>query len=352
MSPEFWSGKTVFLTGHTGFKGAWLSILLDRLGARVHGYALAPETEPSLFALAGVDQMLISTIADVTDFCSLKAAIDAASPDIIIHMAAQAFVRRSYDDPLHTIATNVMGTANVLEAARGLPSLKVLLNVTTDKCYENNEWVWGYRETEPLGGKDVYSSSKACSELITQAYRSSFFHNSDVAIGTARAGNVIGGGDWSRDRLVPDVLRALETGATLVVRNPNATRPWQHVLEPLSGYLRLIEKMWQEPGLAGAYNFGPASSDDRQVAWVIDKLFSHWGGDRSWDLDTGYNPPEAHHLRLDSSKAAAMLEWTPRTNTDEALRLVAEWHRAYLDKQDMRAFTVQQIEAYQQAAAA
>lgn len=352
MSPEFWRGKTVFLTGHTGFKGAWLSILLHRLGATVHGYALAPETEPSLFTLAGVDQMLISTIADVEDFRSLKAAIDAASPDIIIHMAAQAFVRRSYDDPLHTIATNVMGTANVMEAARGLPSLKVLLNVTTDKCYENNEWVWGYRETEPLGGKDVYSSSKACSELITQAYRSSFFDSSDVAVGTARAGNVIGGGDWSRDRLVPDVLRALETGETLVVRNPNATRPWQHVLEPLSGYLRLIEKMWQEPGLAGAYNFGPASSDDRQVAWVIDKLFSHWGGDRSWDLDTGYNPPEAHHLRLDSSKAAAMLGWTPRTNTDQALRLVAEWHRAYLDEQDMGAFTVQQIEAYQQAAAA
>lgn len=352
MSPEFWSGKTVFLTGHTGFKGAWLSILLHRLGARVHGYALAPETRPSLYALADIDRLVTSTIANITDLSSLKAAIDAAKPDIVIHMAAQALVRRSYDDPLETIFTNVMGTANILEAARGAPSLKVLLNVTTDKCYENNEWVWGYRETEPLGGKDVYSSSKACSELITQSFRSSFFAGSGVAIGTARAGNVIGGGDWSRDRLVPDVLRALERGETLVVRNPKATRPWQHVLEPLSGYLRLVEKMWEEPKIAGAYNFGPSSSDDRQVEWVIDKLFGQWGGDRRWNLDMGHNPPEAHYLRLDSSKASAELGWMPRTSTDQALRMVADWHRAYLDKQDMHAFTVQQIEAFQQAAAA
>lgn len=346
MTPSFWQGKKVFLTGHTGFKGAWMSILLRQLGATIHGYSLAPETDPSLYVAAGIDGILDSTIADIRDLDTLKAAIRQAAPDIVIHMAAQPLVRRSYADPLETITTNVIGTANILEAARDLPSLKVLLNVTTDKCYENREWVWGYRENEPLGGKDIYSSSKACSELLTQSYRSSFFATSDVRIASARAGNVIGGGDWSQDRLVPDVLRSLETGDALIIRNPSATRPWQHVLEPLTGYLKLVEKLWADADLAGAYNFGPITSEERSVAWIIDKMFECWGRERSWALDTANNPPEAHFLRLDSSKAASVLGWVPRSTTEQALELVVDWHRAFLDRQDMMAFTQRQIGAF------
>jgi len=349
VNPDFWKGKRVLLTGHTGFKGSWLSLWLQRLGAEVVGYALEPPTDPSLYEIADVERCMHSIIADIRDLEHLRQAFDAHTPEIVIHMAAQALVRDSYTDPVGTYATNVMGTVHVLEAARRTPSIRVILNVTSDKCYENREWVWGYREQDPMGGYDPYSSSKGCAEIVTAAYRRSFYNDS-TAVASARAGNVIGGGDWAKDRLVPDAIHAFMSNTPFRVRNPNAQRPWQHVLEPLSGYLKLCEMLWEE-GLdhAEAWNFGPREEDTKQVSHVATILAEQWGNGATWEVDGADHPHEAYHLKLDCSKAAARLDWRPRWNLDQALAATMDWYRAFgRDKENMRDFTLKQVMAYEE----
>lgn len=352
MNPSFWSGRKVFLTGHTGFKGSWLSLWLQQLGTQVTGYALAPPTCPSLFEVADVACGMTSIIGDIRDGPVLAAAMRQAEPDIVIHMAAQPLVRRSYADPVETYSTNVMGTVNLLEAIRQTPSVRAVVNITTDKCYENKEWVWGYRESEPMGGFDPYSSSKGCAELVTAAYRNSFFNADNygkhrVALATARAGNVIGGGDWAEDRLIPDILRAIEAGRPVNIRNPQATRPWQHVLEPLSGYLALAQALYtQGPAFAEAFNFGPAEDDARPVQWIVEQLTQQWGEGAAWQLDGAVHPHEAHYLKLDCSKARATLGWHPQWDLAQALEAIIIWHKANYRRQDMRAVCLQQISDY------
>ena len=356
MTPSFWRGKRVFVTGHTGFKGSWLSLWLQQLGAQVTGYALQPPTHPSLFEVAQVAQGMISIIGDIRDGAMLTNAMRQAAPDIVIHMAAQPLVRRSYVDPVETYSTNVMGTIHLLEAVRQTPSVRAVVNVTTDKCYENKEWAWGYRENEPMGGFDPYSSSKGCAELVTAAYRNSFFNSAkhsehQVALATARAGNVIGGGDWAEDRLIPDILRAIQAGQPVNIRNPHATRPWQHVLESLSGYLALAEKLSSEAGqqYAESWNFGPRDEDARPVQWIVEQLTQQWGDGAAWHLDGGTHPHEAHYLKLDCSKARALLGWSPRWHLSQALQAIIAWHKAHHRSQDMRALCLQQINDYSTA---
>jgi len=349
VSPTFWHGRRVFLTGHTGFKGGWLALWLQSMGAQVHGYALAPPTTPSLFEAARVAEGMHHTLGDIRDFEHLRAALTRCQPEVVLHLAAQPLVRLSYAQPVETYATNVMGTIHLLEAVRQTASVRAVVNVTTDKCYENREWVWGYREDEPMGGHDPYSSSKACSELVTSAYRRSFMKEAGVAIATARAGNVIGGGDWAADRLVPDILRAFERREPVVIRNPSATRPWQHVLEPLNGYLMLAEKLYVEgPGWAEAWNFGPHDHDARPVQWIVEHLTEHWGHGASWKRDDGAHPHEANHLKLDISKATSRLGWAPRWDLPKALAEVVSWQKTYLVGQPIREFTTQQIQQYMQ----
>jgi CDP-glucose 4,6-dehydratase len=355
MNPSFWSDKKIFVTGHTGFKGSWLSLWLQQLGAKVTGYAQQPPTNPSLFEVAQVSQGMISIIGDIRDGTKLTNAMRQTAPDIVIHMAAQPLVRRSYIDPVETYSTNIMGTVQLLEAVRQTSSVRAVVNVTTDKCYENKEWVWGYREHEPMGGFDPYSSSKGCAELITAAYRNSFFNSSkhsaqQVSLATARAGNVIGGGDWAEDRLIPDVLRAIESGQSVKIRSPQAIRPWQHVLEPLSGYLALCEKLYmQGPAFAEAFNFGLAEEDAKPVQWIVEQLTQSWGDGASWHLDGGSHPHEAHYLKLDSSKARALLGWSPRWHLGQAIKAIIVWHKAKKQGQDMRALCLQQINDYSTA---
>lgn len=351
MNAEFWRGKTVFLTGHTGFKGGWLALWLHRLGARVHGYALAPNTTPNLFTVANVADVLTNhTIADVRDAQALYDAMSGARPDIVLHLAAQPLVRYSYAEPVETFSTNVMGTVNLFEAVRRVDSVRAVVNVTTDKCYENREWVWPYREDEALGGHDPYSSSKACSEIVTAAYRRSFLAEQGVAIASARAGNVIGGGDWSADRLVPDFLRAIDAGKPLLIRSPNAIRPWQHVLEPLSGYLSLAESLYQAPAeYAEAWNFGPSEDDARTVQWIVEHLVAVTPG-ASWQIDGKAQVHEANYLKLDSSKSRSRLNWRPRWDLGTALNQTIAWHAAWRSGQDMQQVTMNQIAAYQDLA--
>jgi len=347
VNQQFWSGKRVLITGHTGFKGSWLSLWLQSMGARLYGLALGPPTTPALFTEARVAYGMTSTIGDVRDYDCVSAVMRACQPQIVIHMAAQSLVRLSYSEPLETYATNVMGTVHILEAARRVGTARAIVNVTTDKCYENREWVWGYREDEPLGGYDPYSNSKGCSELVTRAYRRSFFQNGDTALASARAGNVIGGGDWAADRLVPDILRAFERGEIAVIRNPASTRPWQHVLEPLSGYLALAEKLYSEGQLwAEAWNFGPNEQDTRPVGWIVRQMARRWGGGASWRPDDRSHPHEANHLKLDISKAKARLDWQPRWSLDIAIEHITNWHRAWLAKEDMRAYSLGEIRSY------
>lgn len=349
---DFYRGKRVLVTGHTGFKGAWLSLWLHALGARVTGYALAPPTDPSLYDLCGIDTLVTSVIADIRDPASLARALQSAAPEIIIHMAAQPLVRESYKNPVETYAVNVTGTVNLLDAVRTCKGLKAVVNVTTDKCYENREWVWGYRENEPLGGYDPYSSSKACSEIVTAAYRTSFFNpekydHHGVALATARAGNVIGGGDWAIDRLVPDCVRALLGGEQIFIRNPLAVRPWQHILEPLSGYLLLAQKLVEQgPRFASAWNFGPRDEDARPVEWIVKKLCSEWGQAASYTVDQGEHPHEAHYLKLDWSKARTELGWRPKWNLEQAIRKTVAWTKAYQAHEDVRAVCLRQIKEY------
>ena len=353
VSSSFWCNKKVFLTGHTGFKGSWISLWLQQLGAELTGYALKPPTNPSLFEVANVAQGMRSIIGDIRDNSKLINTMREASPDIVIHMAAQPLVRRSYVDPIETYSTNVMGTVHILEAVRQTPSVRAMINVTSDKCYENKEWVWGYREFEPMGGFDPYSNSKGCAELVTSAYRNSFFNpvkfNSEhhVALATARAGNVIGGGDWAEDRLIPDILRAISDGLPVIIRNPNAIRPWQHVLEPLSGYLLLAQKLYEEGiAYAEAWNFGPNDDDSKPVKWIAEHLTHHWGDGASWQLDQSNHPHEAHFLKLDCSKAKMRLNWFPRWDLMHSLEMIIDWQRKWIKKGDMRSATLNQIEQF------
>jgi CDP-glucose 4,6-dehydratase len=352
MERSFWHGRRVFLTGHTGFKGSWLSLWLQHLGAEVVGFALAPPTTPSLFEIAGVAQGMTSIIGDIRDFGSLCRAMRQARPEVVIHMAAQPLVRYSFAHPLETYATNVMGTAHVLEALRVVDGVRAAIVVTSDKCYENREWLWGYRENEPLGGYDPYSSSKACAELVTSAYRSSFFNPANhgehsVALASVRAGNVIGGGDWAVDRLIPDFVRAIQAGQPIRVRNPDAIRPWQHVLEPLGGYLMLAERLHANgTEFAESWNFGPADADAKSVSWIVEQLTAAWGNCATWTQDCGQQPHEATCLRLDSAKASARLDWRPKWSVGRALETVIEWHKSHRSGKDMRTVTLEQIQNY------
>ncbi len=361
LEKNFWCGKKVFLTGHTGFKGSWLCLWLHYLGAKVTGYALSPPTKPNLFELCQAEQFITSIIADIKDREKLQKAMLAAEPEIIIHMAAQPLVREAYLNPVETYATNIMGTVHLLEAVRVCKSVKAVVNVTTDKCYENMEWVWGYRENDALGGYDPYSASKACSELVTSSYRNSYFNPREyqvhgVGIASARAGNVIGGGDWAKDRLIPDCIRALTKGEKIIIRNPKAVRPWQHVLEPLGGYLLLAQKLYQaSPQYTGAWNFGPNDDDAQTVEWIVKQIYTKLGQKNiletneqlcTFDITQGESPHEANYLKLDCSKAKSELGWSTKWNLEQALDKVIEWLEAYQENQDIKEVCFQQIGAF------
>lgn len=353
VNGAFWRGKRVLLTGHTGFKGSWLSLWLQSMGTEVTGYALAPPTNPSLFKLAEVAKGMISVLGDIRDSAKLQAVCTECRPEIVIHMAAQPLVRYSYQNPVETYATNVMGTVHLLEAVRHTAGVKAVVIITTDKCYENREWVWGYRENEPMGGFDPYSNSKGCAELVSAAFRSSFFNANNysqhgVAIATVRAGNVIGGGDWAQDRLIPDVLAAFEEGRSVDIRNPNAIRPWQHVMEPLRGYLTLAEQLVEQgPALGEAWNFGPNDEDAKPVGWIVKQMAALWGANAQWQIDSGEHPHEAHYLKLDISKARTRLDWHPALRLQEALELIIEWAKKRQMGASMREVTLAQLQAYQ-----
>ena len=347
MNADFWRNKSVFVTGHTGFKGSWLCLWLNALGAKVHGYALPSPTTPSLFDSARVSQVLTSNvIADVRNAQPLLDAMQAARPDIVFHLAAQSLVRYSYANPAETYDVNVMGTVNLLQAVRATSSVRAIVNVTTDKCYENREWSWGYRENDSLGGRDPYSNSKACAELVTSAFRNSYLHQGSIGLASARAGNVIGGGDWSVDRLLPDFLRALDAGQPIHIRSPHAVRPWQHVLEPLSGYLLLAEKIFLAPASYDeAWNFGPRNEDVQSVRWIVERLAATMS-QMKWSCDESQQLHEAGLLKLDSSKAQDRLGWTPRWNLAKALDETLRWHTAWRAGHDMQALTSEQIDTY------
>jgi CDP-glucose 4,6-dehydratase len=357
MNADFWSGKRVFLTGHSGFKGSWLALWLQQMGAQVRGFALEPPTSPSLFAEARIAQGMESHTGDIRDYRQLSESLASFRPEIVIHMAAQSLVRPSYDLPVETYATNVMGTVHLLEAVRQSGGVRAVVNVTSDKCYENREWLWGYRENEPMGGFDPYSNSKGCAELATSAYRCSFFnpqhyHEHGCALATVRAGNVIGGGDWARDRLVPDILRAFEAGAKVEIRSPGAVRPWQHVLEPLSGYLQLAERLYVDGAeYAEGWNFGPDEQDARPVGWIVRRMVELWGGDAGWSENREPQPHEANYLKLDCSKAKTLLEWRPRWHLQESLQRIVRWHKAWLSGDDMREASLAEIMDYRRAGA-
>ncbi len=353
MDIKFWDNKRVLITGHTGFKGSWLALWLQSLGARVIGYSLNPPTDPSLFDVAKIGEGMVSIIGDIRNFEALKKVFDEYRPEIVIHLAAQSLVKFSYNNPVETYSTNVMGTVNLFEVVRHSLDIKAVLNVTSDKCYENREWIWGYREDEPMGGFDPYSNSKGCSELVASAYRNSYFNpkfyaNHGIALSSARAGNVIGGGDWADNRLIPDMLRAISQGESVNIRSPKAIRPWQHVLEPLSGYLLLAQKMYESGGsYSEAWNFGPNDNDTRSVEYIANLLISKWGQDVSWKLDKEAHPHEAHYLKLDCTKAKMILDWEPKWNLTEAIEYICLWHKAYLNGEDMKSVCLKQINNYQ-----
>lgn len=346
VKASFWQGKRVFITGHTGFKGSWLSLWLRSMGAVVKGYALNPPTQPSLYETANIGTLIDSEIGDIRDLAQITASMTMFNPDIVLHLAAQPLVRLSYQQPVETYSTNVMGTVHVLEAARQCSNLKAIVNVTTDKCYENKEWVWGYREDEPMGGYDPYSSSKGCAELVTSAYRRSFLAEQGIGLASARAGNVIGGGDWADDRLIPDILRAFEQNKPVIIRNPASTRPWQNVLEPLSGYLVLAQALYDNPsGYAEGWNFGPKEEDAQPVSWILDKMTQHWQG-AAWQLDTNAQPHEAGYLKLDISKAKTRLNWQPTWSLANTLEKIVQWHQAWLNGDDMQAYCLQEVSQF------
>ncbi|MBU2530940.1 MAG: CDP-glucose 4,6-dehydratase [Elusimicrobia bacterium] len=352
IKDSFWKGKKVFLTGHTGFKGSWLAIWLNAMGAKVTGYALKPPTKPSIFELCKVDKITKTIIADIRDKRKLEKSILNFKPEIIIHMAAQPLVRESYKNPHETYETNIMGTVNLLEAARKCKTVKAIVNITTDKCYENKEHLRGYKEDEPMGGYDPYSSSKACSEIVSPAYRNSFFNPKEykkhgIALATARAGNVIGGGDWADDRLIPDIIKAISKGKKVLIRNPKAIRPWQYVLEPLSGYLALAEKLYKKGNkYAGALNFGPKDGDAKPVEWIVKRMCAKWGNKASSAIDKGRHPHEAHYLKLNCLKAKTEIGWGPKWNLAKAIDKTIEWTLAYKNKEDLHKMCLKQIKEY------
>jgi CDP-glucose 4,6-dehydratase len=353
VDPDFWRDRRVLVTGDTGFKGAWLALWLQSLGARVTGFSVDVPTQPSLYELARVAEGMERVAGDVRDPDAIAVAVAGAAPEIVIHMAAQSLVRRSFTEPRETYETNVMGTVNLLEAVRrNGDATRVVVNVTSDKCYENREWEWGYREQEPMGGHDPYSNSKGCAELVTDAFRRSFFSDPNgTRLASARAGNVIGGGDWGKDRLVPDIMRSVLAGEAVRVRNPNSIRPWQHVLNPLSGYLVLAQALSGSAEHATGWNFGPAEEDARPVGWIVERMGELWPQGLQWTLDDGPHPHEASYLKLDSSRARARLGWRPLVGLDAALESIVEWYRALSEGADMRAVTLGQIESFQYAAA-
>lgn len=351
INPEFWRGRRVFITGHTGFKGSWLCLWLNHLGAQISGYALQPPSDPSLFDLAHISELIDHRIGDVRDLASMESAMRDAQPEVVIHMAAQSLVRYSYEEPVETFSTNVLGTVHVLDAVRRVPSVRAVVVVTSDKCYFNEEWVWGYREDSRLGGHDPYSGSKGAAELVVTAYQYSFFdkeRNPDLAaVGSARAGNVIGGGDWALDRLVPDIMRSLLENQPTLVRNPQATRPWQHVLEPLHGYLMLAERLFADRHqFASGWNFGPPQESERTVGWIIDKLYRLWDVKFEWERDRVLGPPESTFLKLDASKAHAYLDWRPKLDLDLTLEWIIEWFRRYQAGDDVREVSLADIRRF------
>ena len=354
----FWQGRRVFLTGHTGFKGSWLALWLEQMGASVMGYSLAPEAAPNLFEAAGIASGVHSVLGDIRDLDSLRAALASHSPEVVIHMAAQSLVRLSYEDPIRTYSTNVLGTANLLQAVRSCATVRAVVVITTDKCYENKEWIWPYRENDALGGYDPYSNSKACAELVVSSYRNSFFHPGkyaahQVAIASARAGNVIGGGDWSTDRLIADIMRAFTSGEVLQIRNPGAVRPWQHVLEPLRGYLTLAQKLCEHgTQFSGAWNFGSHYTDAKPVEWIVEYMAKAWGPSAEWALDRGEHPHEAQMLKLDWTKASRELGWQPALHLADALDMTLSWYKDVLAGRDARGKCLEQIGRYQSACAA
>lgn len=353
VNRSFWQGRRVFLTGHTGFKGSWLSLWLQMLGAEVTGYALDPPTEPNLFEQARVADSLRSIRGDIRDFSHLKSAIAECRPEVLFHLAAQSVVRASYENPIETYSSNVMGTVHVLEAVRQLRQPCAIVNVTSDKCYENREWLWGYRENEPMGGHDPYSNSKGCAELVTSAFRDSFFspdsiRDHGIALGSARAGNCIGGGDWTSYQLIPDLIRAFLDRKSCLIRNPSAYRPWQFLLEPLRGYLILAERLVEDGDrFASGWNFGPTDTDVQPVSWIADELARLWGDGASWSLDSGAHPHEAHALKLDTTKAATDLDWRPVLPLKKALEWIAEWYKAFRQGSDLRQLSIDQIRQYE-----
>ncbi len=348
LNSNFWLNKKVFITGHTGFKGSWLSIWLKSLGAQVKGYSLNPTEKTNLFEIANVSNDMISEIGDIRNLSQLKKSIDTFEPEIILHLAAQPIVRISYKEPIETYSTNVMGTLNLLECSRKCSSVKSIVCITTDKCYENKEIDIGYKEDDPMGGHDPYSSSKGCCEILISSYRNSYFNKPESpALASARAGNVIGGGDWSSDRLIPDVVSAFMNNKNVVIRNPMAIRPWQHVLEPLSGYLYLAENLYQsKKNFSEAWNFGPDYSDCKSVEWILDKMIQLWGGNVSWTKDLGYNPYEAKLLKLNITKASEKLNWNPKWNIEKALKLTIDWYKAFQHGYDMEKLCLNQINEY------
>ena len=345
---SFWKDRNVFITGHTGFKGGWLSIWLNQLGANVTGYALEPIKEDSFFYQASVNDFLFNSVyGDIRDLKTFKKTIQLSEPSILIHLAAQPLVIDSYNDPLNTYSTNIIGTVNMFEAAREVSSLDAIVNVTTDKCYENNGTLIGYKETDPMGGHDPYSSSKACSELISSSYRKSFFNESSVGLATARAGNVIGGGDWAKNRIIPDAMRAFKNNKKLLVRNPNSIRPWQHVLEPLSGYLMLCQKLVSRPNsYSKPWNFGPNEENAKPVSFIVDTISSAWGSDVGWEKDGYIHPHEANYLKLDCTRAKKNLRWEPIWSLEKSLVETVNWYKAFYNGEEIKSFTLDQIQKY------
>lgn len=343
---SFYKGKRVFLTGHTGFKGSWLSKILISAGAQLTGYSLTPPTEPNLFSLAGIEDKMTSVIGDIRDFDKLKKVFDEAQPEIVFHLAAQPIVITSYEQPRYTYETNVMGTVNILECVRGCDSVKSVLNVTTDKVYKNNEWCWGYRENEPLDGFDPYSNSKSCSELVTHSYKSSFFDSRDIAVSTARAGNVIGGGDFADNRIIPDCVRAAAAGKPITVRNPNSTRPYQHVLEPLNAYLMIAEKQYNDKAYQGYYNVGPNDADCLTTGELATIFCNSWGGGQTFECLKKDGPHEANFLKLDCSKLKTVFGWTPVWSAQTAVEKTVEWTKIWVDGGDVSAALDSQINEF------
>lgn len=355
MNPNFWQGKKVFVTGHTGFKGSWLSLWLQDMGAIVKGYSLLAPTTPSLFEEAEVWAGMSSEEGDIRDFTHLRQVMNDFKPEIVFHMAAQPLVRLSYDEPMETYSTNVMGTVYLLEAVKQIGGVKAVVNITSDKCYENREWVWGYREDEAMGGYDPYSNSKGCAELVASSYRQSFFnkdkyHEHGCALASVRAGNVIGGGDWADDRLIPDMLNAFTEGKKVEIRSPHAIRPWQHVLEPLSGYITVAEHLYNEgPEFAEGWNFGPKEEDAQPVQWIVETMTKEWGESAEWFLSEGEHPHEAHYLKLDCSKAKMRLNWQPVWDLSTTLNKIVNWQKAWINKEDMKQYTINEIKEYMTA---